>query len=389
MGELEREGRKTMNEPRSGPGHFRKLAFASVALLMVVGAVACSSDDDGTTSSASTTTSAASSGEVGTGPGTPAPQPLAEPATMTVVLSSPQEFQANLAMALAKGEFEKENLTVEVVNAPSPEGLALMATDEVQAQWSGFGVGLFNMAASQNAPVKGVASAHKSEPPLQGFYIRKEFLTPDGEPDLDALEGEAVIGGSGGGGWGNGPILPLWRWLKDNGLEIDHFAPPTTVSSMADALLALENGQAAISLVTTPLWQELQPPEEACCVLIEDTAGFAASQILMSTRFVEEEREVAKAFLRAIMRTNRTYLQGDYHADPEVSQILADYFDRQVEEYRQTPSLVFDPNLEIDLSAASDFQQMYREAGVLSYEEDIDNDLIADTSLLEEILAGR
>jgi NitT/TauT family transport system substrate-binding protein len=114
----------------------------------------------------------------------------------------------------------------------------------------------------------------------------------------------------------------------------------------------------------------------------------AASTYTMSADFIEDQPEVAEAIMRAITRTVRTYLQGDYHADDEVMAALSEAFGVPVEAMRQTPPLVFDPDMGLDVELLERIQNVWIDNDVLEFDEPLPSDQLVDRSVVERVLGG-
>ncbi|HEU5151257.1 MAG TPA: ABC transporter substrate-binding protein [Iamia sp.] len=360
---------------------------ALIALVVLVPLMACGGDDgdeeggggDGGGSVSSTTAVAE---EVGTGPGTPEAQPLPQEETVTVVYSAAIEAWANILLADALGEFEAENLNVEIETLPGPDGTLLVGQGRADVQPAGISAAVLNgIAAGQ--PIAWVANTFVEDAPKAGFWIHNDYLT-DGEPDPEKLAGTQVMPGIGGGGFGNPGALPLWRTMQEIGLDPDD-VEAVSVNTPADAAALLENGSASISLGLTPYWSTIE--DSGCCTFLVPTT--VSGSFLVNTDFIEDRPEVAQAFFRAIMRTNRTYLQGNYHEDEEVVTALAEATGVPAETLREQPPLGFSEDLAIEIEEVlPDFQEQFRTFDLLSYDEDLDVEQMINTEPVEAILGS-
>jgi hypothetical protein len=106
-----------------------------------------------------------------TGPGTPAPRPLAQPATLTLSKSRvPIGAYADVLLAQDLGEFAKENLTVKFVSETFVDSLVLVQQGRLDGAVLGFGAGVFNAAAA--GPTCGSSSRsalrRRTTPPASG-----------------------------------------------------------------------------------------------------------------------------------------------------------------------------------------------------------------------------
>jgi NitT/TauT family transport system substrate-binding protein len=109
----------------------------------------------------------------------------------------------------------------------------------------------------------------------------------------------------------------------------------------------------------------------------------------MTRSFIEDEPDVARAMTRALLRTVRTYLQGDYHADDEVMDALADGMGTDVETLRAQPSLLFDPDMGIDGESVEALQEAWIEVDVLEYDEPVPAEELIDATVVDDVREGR
>lgn len=132
-----------------------------------------------------------------------------------------------------------------------------------------------------------------------------------------------------------------------------------------------------------------QLEETGCCELVTPLPSVLAhgSGFVMNRDFYESQPEVAEAVLRALVRTNRTYLQDGFHEDQAVMEELSAAMGVPADALRASLAPVFLPDMAIDRSTIESLQATWLEIGeVLSYEEPIPIDDIVDTSVLSRVL---
>lgn len=363
----------------------RRLGVAVVAVLALI-LVACGDDDDGggggaapaTTTAPSTPTTAAGPTS---GPGSPAPEPLAERTSATIVMGVAIEPFAPTLVAEAMGEFEKENLDVSVEIVPPNDGLLLLANGDIDMQVAGIGGGTLN-AIHSGLDIRYVANTHaQHEDNHEGLWVRDEYFGPDGEPLADQVRGMTVAVGA--QGVGAVSTVPLQRWLETMGLSISDVE--LSPLQGADILTALEQGAVGAGYVLTPHWQLAEAADWGR--LVTPTPPIAAAGYLFSGRTLDQKPEVADAIMRALTRTVRTYLQGDYHDDPEVMGVLADVLQQPETSIAAAPSLVFDPDMGFDLVLLDEVQDVWiAVGGVLEFDEPLPHDQVVDTAVVERVL---
>lgn len=372
--------------PRARVGIRRRLVPATAVLLaatLVVAACGGSSDDAaGSDSGATTSTAASASPAAQEGPGTPAPQPLPTKTKATISVAFPVEAFASVYLADVMGEFDKENLDVEIVQLPANEGIVALTSGQVDLQLAGISAGAFNAVAAET-DLQFVANGPSfGEQAEDGLWVRKELLGADGKIDPAKIPGMRIAFGS--AGVSTTAAVPVARWLEQYDRVLDDVT--SVPLGGADMLVALEQGAVDGSYLNSPMWQ--QPSVEECCVLLTPRPPLAASVYTFTGRFLEQHRDVAKALMRAITRTNRTYLAGDYHADQATMTTLSDVLSTPVDTLSASPSLSFDPDLGIDASILEACQAVWLAAGVLDYDEVQPLGDMIDTSVIEEVVQG-
>jgi NitT/TauT family transport system substrate-binding protein len=357
----------------------------AVIASLAIFAAACGDDDsdEGASTGSSPTETSSGGGEPQSGPGTPAPQPLAERTSVTLVASFAIEPFAPLFLADEMGEFEQENLDVEIVLVPSNEATVQVASDRALLQVGGVTAAGFNAIASDTG-IRYVANVHyQSDENQEGLWVRRDLLDSDGEIDPENIPGMRIALGS--GGLSSVSTIPAQRWLGEYGYTVDDIEPVPIGG--ADMLVAVEQGSVDAGYLITPFWQE--PTVADCCVLVTPQPPLAASVYVVNETSLEndDDRDTLRAVFRALMRTVRTYLQGDYHSDPEVLDVLSQILETDADVITSSPSLRFDPDLGLETDILTESQEVWIGAGdILEFDEPLPIDDVADTSIVEELL---
>jgi NitT/TauT family transport system substrate-binding protein len=370
----------------------RKLA-AALCLALALTAVACGSgDDDGEGAAPSGDAGSESGSESGTGsdtgategPDTPEPRPLDEETSVTILPVVAAESFAPVYLAEHFGEFERENLDVTISELPSNDTFVALVRGDAQLTVGGLNAAFFNLVEG-GTDVRWLANVHQqSEESSEGLWVRREVLGDDGELDADELDGMRIALGT--SGIVSTSALAVDEWLEENGSDLGDVEVQSIGGN--DVVVALEQGSTDAGYVLSPAWQTVE--ESGCCEMVTPRPPLAASTYTMTADFMENERQTARAIMRALTRTVRTYLQGDYHADPEVLEGLVETLEVPEEVVIATPSLVFDPDMGFDSAMVEDIQQVWLDAGdVLEYSDPIPADEVVDTSVVDEVLEGQ
>jgi NitT/TauT family transport system substrate-binding protein len=358
----------------------RKVVLAVlVAFGLLVAACGSDGDDQGSTP----TTTEADGVDAGPteGPGSPAPIPLPERTSVTVIPVVAIEPFAPAYLAEYFGEFDKENLDVTVTELPTNDSYVALTRGDTQLQIAGLGAGFFNLVESGTG-LRWLANVHHQSPESkEGLWVRNDFFV-DGEIDEAQIPGMSVAFGL--AGVASTSALPIAQWLEEYGYDFSDIEVQSTGGN--DVIIALEQGAIDAGYVLSPAWQTVEA--SGCCTLVTGQPPLAASTYAMTEEFMENDRETAKAIMRALLRTVRTYLQGDYHEDPEVLAALVEVLGVPEESILATPSLVFDPEMMFDSELLEEIQQVWIDNGVLELDAPMPRDEVVDSSVVEEVKAG-
>lgn len=359
-----------------------------LALLVVLGlvAAACGGSDSTSTSSDQTSAPAGTTPAGGGGGSGPAPKPLSKPTDITIVMASKIETFAPALMADHFGEFKKENLNVTIKTVPSNEGTVMVAQNQAQLKMAGMTASFFN---SVDGGVDNVwlANIHQnSMESKEGVWMRKEFYDSSGNIIPDKLKGAKIAAGT--GGIGSPSAYAINAFLQANGASLGDIQSPAIGGS--DIVVAIESGGLDGGYVLTPQWLSMKPEVAKYAGMFGgfDGAGFSASAYEMNQTFIKNQPEVAEAIMRAIVRTIRTYLQGNYHNDPKVLAALAEVTGSPADALAKAPSVVFNPNLALNGQMMQDIQEMWIQYSpdTLSYKTPIPLDKLTDRQLVEKVL---
>jgi NitT/TauT family transport system substrate-binding protein len=362
----------------------RTVSLGVVALLLVGAAAACGGDDDDDEASGddSSSTTAASGGGPTEGAGSPAPQPLDEETSITITVPVAIEAFAPVYLADAMGEFEAENLDVELAALPANDGSIALSQGDAQLQIGGVNAAFLNQV-NAGIELRWVANVHQAPDEVQeGLWVRNDQLDDDGEVPADRLrEMQIAIGG---GGIASTSALPVSDWAEEQGVHLSELQ----LSDLAgnDIALGLEQGSLDAGYVLSPAWVQVR--DSNCCTLVTPLPPLSASTYTMSEDFIQDQPEVAAAIMRALARTVRTHLQGDYHADDEVVTALSEALEIPVETIQQSPAMVFDPDMGFDTETVERMQEIWIENDVLDFDEPLAVDDLVDRAPVEAALGG-
>lgn len=387
--------------------HPNVLRLLAVLLgLALVGAACGSDDDEGDGASATSTSVAADGGRVegcgdgastdpeDTSPGrqvarcdagAPAPRPLPERQTVRMSSAFKAEFVAPILLADHFGEFDKENLDFEFVELGFSDAISQIASKQIDVAVGGTEAALFN-AVHNGVGIKwGMGNffppdAGDEAVPQTGLWVRNDaFENPD-DPDLAELKGTKIASAV---GKGSSIAYPIAVAFEDAGLSLNDLEFVQVPSP--EMVTALRNDAVQSAWLLDPYWIQASESPDLRLVATQPP-GEPIGGLYFGEHMFGEDREKALAFVRAVIRTINTYLDGDYQADDEVMQALAEETGTTVEALASTPALVFD--WEIRAETASRAQGYFIEFDVVEYDEPMPEDDVVDRSLYLEAVGA-
>ncbi|MEV8516986.1 ABC transporter substrate-binding protein [Dactylosporangium sp. NPDC051484] len=359
----------------------RRIAVTSVAAVLAASLLsACGGNG---AAPASTVTPPATPPSAGpTGPNTPAPKPL--PSEVTVNASLPfRNIEAYAPLLLAEhfGEFKKENIKINIQLVQTNNLVVLMQKGDIDFAPAAPSAGLFNAIAG-GAEIKGVGGGVGWSPANhQGYYVRKSLLKPDGSFDACDLKGKKVSTGS-ATGLGSPAVVELTAYLKTCNLTVKD----VTIVPLggADLLAGLGSGAVDAGNLADPVWSTA---EAAGHKLIIPFNASITSYWMGKIR--TEKPEVAAAILRALVRTSRTYLQGDYRSNPEVKQGLIKAMEATEAQLTGPSSLIFDPDFKFPISNIAPIETAWAQiGGIVNFDKPLPESKLYDDGPRQAALAA-
>lgn len=318
-------------------------------------------------------------------PGAPAPEPLPEPATIRLGAATQGEYLAPVLLGNAMGEFEKENLTVEIVSLPFADAVLQMASGDVDAanggpfasQTNGVGAGVnVKWVLGNYSPADG----GDVNVPQAGLWVRRDHFSDPDNPDLAELAGAHIANSL-----GDGTVAVYWMGeaLEGSGISFDDITfdaiPPE------DQFTALEQGAVAGAYMLDPFWgQAAANPDEYALVAVQPKEPNGG--IFFGPSLLEDDREVGAAFTRAYVRTINTYLQPGYQDDDEVVSALAESIPVDPQAIVDSPEIVFEWELRDGLMA--DVQRWFIDLDVQTVPEQPEDKLVDRSFYLDAVGAG-
>jgi NitT/TauT family transport system substrate-binding protein len=303
-----------------------------------------------------------------------APAPLAAKTKVTVAVTTLISSYGAFFAAKELGEFEKENLEVDVQVLPVQDAQLLLNQGRVDVALSSVTPGMLNLI-SQGGDVRAVfPGAQRIDGSTQGWYVRKDLLNADGTINQDKIKG-AALGAPGGSGIG--AMGYFFNKLRADGLEVSFGDIKFQNLTVPDSVAAIERGALDIAYASAPY--NLRLADKDCCSYVEGAVPQTTNVYTwFGSKLRTEDPEVGQAFTRAMARTVKEKLQGDYRKDDAVMNALGTATNTPVGTLKELEPSVFDPNFDLTTRNLQVYQGYYRELGAVQYEGDLDNSKVFD-----------
>jgi NitT/TauT family transport system substrate-binding protein len=315
------------------------------------------------------------------GTGAPAPQPLPRPAVVRVAVPERSESTAPVLLADATGEFDAENLDVELVDLSQADAYAAMATGDVDVVVAGIDAPFLD-AVHGGLEARLVLGGPVARAPgdletaQAGLWLRSDLISDDGE--WDNVEGQNVLVS---GGLGSGALYPIDMTLsqEDLGVNAVHF-----VAAQADVAAArLQNAEVGAAWLSEPAATRVAG-DEALTLVATLPGSESVEGAVFSPRLVGADRAAGLAVIRAIIRTINTHLADGY--DDEAVSALAEALDAPEDELTAGPAPLFD--WEVRSGVTTRIQDALVEAGGVGYERPIGEGRLVDRTLYTDAVTG-
>ncbi|WP_214104108.1 ABC transporter substrate-binding protein [Acrocarpospora catenulata] len=293
----------------------KRVALAGFAGVLVLGGLAaCGSSD----SEAPKITSAQASDSADP----LAPRPLSQRTTVTMAQVGAIISNLPVYVADAKGELEKENIELKLETIGIPDNLLVVERGDADFTNGTVSAGILNFQASgKNVRLAFPGGTTRPESKF-GLWVSKKVAGDDGVVQPEELKGLKIYGPS-------GPNVSLYYYLEPinakagDGAKITPQDVTLETLAAADVATALTNGSIDAGLVLDPFWLTLK--ENDCCVWVSGKPEYPVSAYLYGPSLLEKEPQVGLALTRALTRTVRDHLQGDWTKDQEIVKIASKY----------------------------------------------------------------
>ncbi len=304
----------------------------------------------------------------------PQPRPLPSKTKLLVTSSTlKSEFMANVRLAIANGEFEKENLEVELTQVPAADSINLLASGKTDISVGAPDSAFFN-GLTAGIDLRWVLGNYFSaDDSKAGLWIRDVDGRPGKISDLTGKNIGAIVGS------GSVTMYPLTQGFAEAGVDIDEVKFQSLPA--ADLVTSLENGAIPAAWLSDPYWTRISG-QKGYTFAVGQPPAEPFGGIIFGPNMLKEKGDAGVAFVRALVRTVNTYLTGDYKADPESAAKLAAAIELPVDILTETPSLIFD--WEIRGGTSDRLQESFQKTGVFKGKQILPESEVVDRSYYEE-----
>lgn len=313
-------------------------------------------------------------------PGEPGAAPLPAPATVRVAASIRSEAVAPLLLADALGEFEAENLQVEIVDLGADAAYAAMAAGEVDVVVGGIDAPFFD-AVHEGLPARLVLGGPVTRSPADlevaqaGLWLRADLIDEEGK--WENVRSQTVLLP---GGMDSSALYPIDLTLSQNELSVNSVALVEAPAS--DAAARLLSAEVGAAWLPEPVNAEVA--DDPALRLVATLPGTEPIDgTVVSPRLLGAERAVGQAYVRAIVRTINTHLPDGY--SDEAVPALAEALDVAEDDLAAGPPLLFD--WELRTGTTTRIQESLIAAGAVRYEEPASEVGVVDRTLVAEVVS--
>jgi NitT/TauT family transport system substrate-binding protein len=274
------------------------------------------------------------------GSGSPEARPLPTRTPLRVAVPPEAgEEQAPVLLAHELGEFEDENLAVEIVERDLPAAMADLAAGRVDVVVGPLN-GPFFDAVHDGTGARAVLGGaltrvpNRLTSPQTGLWLRRSAVPDD--KDLGDLQSQPV---GVPGGVAGAALYPVSHLVEQRNAATGNMSVVDV--SGDEAAEQLESGELAAAWLDGASWRSLAG-DSGFELLATLPATESIDGTVFSRRLTAEDREVGLAYVRAVIRTINTDLSGDYQSDGDVVAALARATGLDEDVIADTRPLLFD-----------------------------------------------
>ncbi len=315
------------------------------------------------------------------GSGAPGAAPLAQATTVRVALPERSEAAAPVLLADALGEFEAENLQVELVALDQADAYEAMTEGDLDVVVGGVDAAFFD-AVHDGLAARLVLGGQVTRAPSDlasaqaGLWLRADLISDEDKWDNVADQTVLVPGGM-----GSSALYPIDTTLSQHEMGVN--AVDFVASSADDAADRLQSADVGGAWLTEPAATTVAD-DPALRMVATLPGSESIDGTVFSPRLLGADRAAGLAYTRAIVRTINTYL-ADGYSDEALTELAAT-LDVSEEELEAGPAPLFDWELRSGTTAR--IQQALVTAGGVSYERPASERGLVDRTLVADVVTA-
>ncbi|WP_433376295.1 ABC transporter substrate-binding protein [Streptosporangium sp. CA-115845] len=303
------------------------------------------------------------------------------PKTVRVAVTSGALSYGALFAANGLGEFKKENLTVDVQVLPAQDAHVLLDQGRIDVAVTIPTPGVLNLTSGGAGARVVFSGGGRQESSTQGWYINKKSLGSNGTFEAADVKGVSLGVPTGRASGALGLFFAKIRAagvdLKPDDIKFENLAGP-------DIAGALERGAVDVGYASNPFNDVIV--KSGCCEIMPGLISSRASvHYWFSDGLRTQNPDVGLAFVRALARTTRTYLQGDFRAEDKVVSALAAGSGTDADVVRKLEPNKFGTDLDGVPEEIASYQSWYLETDALSYSSPLTADQIIDRRFVDAL----
>jgi ABC-type nitrate/sulfonate/bicarbonate transport system substrate-binding protein len=309
---------------------------------------------------------------------------LAEPQTIKIATAAPTAFTIPLYMAESGYEsFARRNLTIEIVNMPGVDSYPLMATGQLDGNYSAPDVGMFNSIHSGSDLAVVAPTQTQAEDAVDGLYCRVDQMNGK-KFNWEMLRGQKI--GSSQANRGVSMIQIAENLLKA-GVPVEEVE--VVQMSTADQVAALENGALFCGLIQEPISAVVESAGHAVFSARQMEVGFPNGSVAFGKSILRDKPEIGYAFVAALAELYRDELQGEWLDGNEG--FFAKLLGQPEDALRQMTTPTYSLPLALPSGYAATFDRTWRNwDDLLQYDEPLAESDVIDSRFMDfanELLA--
>jgi len=290
---------------------------------------------------------------------------------------------ATLYVAESRGIFAKYGLNVQLERVKSgTEAIAFL--DQGTVDVGGISIVASLWAAWNRGLDVRIIAPGALDPMTNGptkLMVRKDLIDGGAVKSVGDLKGKRVAAA---GGPGSGGEYFVSKALEQAKLTIRDVNLINIGNGDMPAAMAGKSIDAV--LTSSPFSDQIQNTGAGVVLAQDITPGAMTVAFVGSGKFIKQRREAAERFVLALAEAARLMQGDDYVSAPNMSAYLK-YTASTDDAVRNSPPVVYDPNIEISIGGLADMERVHRENGRTEYDKPLDLAKAIDDGFVKKTIA--